>query len=283
LLDSYAGLEKRVQKVRKLHAAWRAAERSSIKGREEIEEARTDADYVRHSVEELEELAPESDEEATLDAERRSMQRAVSIAEDVSKAADALGAKGAEGRIAEAVRWLDMAAPKADGRLDASLAALDRTMTEMSEAVREVDAAMDALAVDPNVLEQIEERLFALRGLARKHRMSVTDLATLRAKMSERLTFIEAGEERLLALETEARNAHEAYLVEARALSTARRKSAKQLDKAVMKELPPLKLERAKFCTEVPCPLPLPPIPVHPSEPSIRPRRAASFPAFCWR
>ena len=251
LLDAYAGLEKRVLKVRKLHATWRAAEKSLVEGRAEIEEARSDADYVRHSVEELEELAPESDEEATLDADRRSMQRAVSIAEDVSKAADALGVKGAEGRIAEAVRWLDMAAPKADGRLDASLAALDRTMTEMSEAVREVDAAMDALSVDPNVLEQVEERLFALRGLARKHRMSVTDLATLRAKMGERLAFIEAGEERLLALESEARDAREAYLVEARGLSAARSKSAGQLDKAVMKELPPLKLERAKFKTEI--------------------------------
>lgn len=251
LLDAYAGLEKRVTKVRKLHAAWRAAEKALVTGRAEIEEARADADYVRHSVEELEELAPESDEEEALDTERRSMQRAVSIVEDVAKAADALGPKGAEGRIAEAVRWLDMAAPKADGRLDASLAALDRMLTEMSEAVREVDAAMEALSVDPNLLEQIEERLFALRGLARKHRMSVTDLATLRAKMNERLAFIEAGEERLVAFETAAREAREAYLAEARALSTARRKAAISLDKAVMKELPPLKLERAKFRTEV--------------------------------
>ncbi len=251
LLDAYAGFEKRVLKVRKLHAAWRAAEKALIEGRTEIEAARADADYVRHSVEELEELAPESDEEATLDSERRSMQRAVSIAEDVAKAADALGVKGAEGRLAEAVRWLDMAAPKADGRLDASLSALDRTLTEMSEAVREVDAAMEALAVDPNVLEQIEERLFALRGLARKHRMSVTDLATLRSKMNERLAFIEAGEERLGALETAAREAHEAYLTEARALSAARQKTGSALDKAVMKELPPLKLERAKFRTEI--------------------------------
>ncbi len=251
LLDAYAGFEKRVLKVRKLHAAWRAAEKALVEGRTEIEAARADADYVRHSVEELEELAPESDEEATLDSERRSMQRAVSIAEDVAKAADALGAKGAEGRLAEAVRWLDMAAPKADGRLDASLNALDRTLTEMSEAMREVDAAMEALAVDPNVLEQIEERLFALRGLARKHRMSVTDLATLRSKMNERLAFIEAGEERLGALETAARDAHEAYLTEARSLSAARQKTGGALDKAVMKELPPLKLERAKFRTEI--------------------------------
>lgn len=251
LLDAYGGLGKRALKVRKLHAAWRAAEKSLVTGRAEIEEARADADYVRHSVEELEELAPESDEEATLDVERRSMQRAVSISDDVAKAADALGVKGAEGRIAEAVRWLDMAAPKADGRLDAALSALDRTMTEMSEAIREVDAAREALAVDPNVLEQIEERLFALRGLARKHRMSVTDLANLRSKMNERLAFIEAGEERLIALETAAREAHNAYLVEARTLSAARQKAGNSLDKAVMKELPPLKLERAKFRTDV--------------------------------
>jgi len=251
LLDAYGNLEKRVVKVRKLHAAWRAAEKALVTGRAEIEEARADAEYVRHSVDELEELAPESDEETVLDMERRSMQRAVSIADDVSKAAYALGAKGAEGRLAEAIRWLDMAAPKADGRLDASLAALDRVMTEMSEAMREVDVATEALSVDPNVLEQIEERLFALRGLARKHRMSVTDLASLRSKMNDRLAFIEAGEERLMALETAASKAREAYLVEARTLSAARKKSGAALDKAVMKELPPLKLERAKFKTEI--------------------------------
>lgn len=251
LLDAYGGLEKRAAKVRKLHASWRGAEKELVTGRAEIEAAREDAEYVRHSVEELEDLAPESDEETRLDAERRSMQRAVAIAEDVAKAAEALGAKGAEGRLAEAVRWLDTAAPKADGRLDAALTALDRTLTEMSEAIREVDAAMEALAVDPGVLEQIEERLFALRGLARKHRMSVTDLAGLRAKMSERLAFIDAGEERLGALEAAARAAHEAYLAEARGLSAARVKAAASLDKAVMKELPPLKLERAKFRTEI--------------------------------
>lgn len=251
LLDAYGGLEARAAKVRKQHAAWRAAEKALVTGRAEIEEAREDAEYVRHSVDELEALAPESDEETVLDAERRSMQRAVSIAEDVAKAAEMLGPKGAEGRLAEAVRWLDLAAPKADGRLDASLSALDRAMSETSDALREVDAAMEALAVDPNVLEQIEERLFALRGLARKHRMSVTDLASLRAKMNERLAFIDAGEERLIALETAAREARDAYLIEARAVSAARVKVAAALDKAVMKELPPLKLERAGFRTLV--------------------------------
>ncbi len=251
LLDAYAGLDGDVTKLRKLHAAWRSAEKALVAGRTEIEDARNDAEYVRHSVEELEKLAPENDEEARLDAERRSMQRAVSIAEDVANAAQALGSKGAEGRLAEAVRWLDTAAPKADGRLDAALAALDRTMSEMSEAIGEVDSALEALSVDPNVLEQIEERLFALRGLARKHRMSVTDLATLRTKMNERLSFIEAGEERLAELEQSARDAHSAYLKKARALSAARHKAGGALDKAVMKELPPLKLERAKFRTEI--------------------------------
>ena len=208
LLDASAALGPSVAKVRKLHGAWKAAEKALAESRAELDEARTDADYVRHSVEELEDLAPENDEEESLDSERRAMQRAVSIAEDVAKAADALGPNGAEGALADAVRRLDVAAPKADGGLDRSLSALDVAMAATSDALREVDTAMEALAVDPAHLERIEERLFALRGLARKHRMSVADLAKLRAKMNERLGFIDAGEARIAELEEAAAKAH---------------------------------------------------------------------------
>ena len=251
LLDAFGGLEGKVAAVRKRHAAWRAAERALAETRAQVEEARRDADYVRHAVEELEQLAPEAGEEAALDTERRSMQRAVSIAEDVGKAADALGPKGAEAMLADALRRLDVAAPKAEGALDASLASLDQAMQAVSDALAEIDRAAEAMSFDPAQLERVEERLFALRGLARKHRMGVEELAALRSTMSGRLTLIEKGEARLMELQEEAKAAHAAYLDAARALSVARSKAGASLDRAVTAELPPLKLERARFRTLV--------------------------------
>lgn len=251
LLDAYAGNAARLAEVRRLWRARSEAESARAEAQKALTEARRDADFIGHALEELDKLAPEPGEEESLDVTRRSLRRAEQIAGDVAKAAELLGAQGSEGAMAEAVRWLEGASPKAEGLLDPALAALDRAMLELSDAARAVDRALESLAFDPRRLEEAEERLFALRALARKHQTQVEALPKLREDLAGKMAFIAAGEERLAALESAALEARKAYAAAAEALTAARRAAGEALARAVAEELAPLKMERAQFRVKI--------------------------------
>jgi DNA repair protein RecN (Recombination protein N) len=159
--------------------------------------------------------------------------------------------KGAVSALSTAHRLIERNVDKAVGRLDASLAALDRALSEATEAQAQLEAARDALEFDPNRLEKIEERLFALRAAARKHGVTVAELAPLAEKMTAQLAALDDGEASLKKLAAAAKAARGDYVSAAEAQAAARRKGAARLDKAVAAELGPLKLEKAKFVTEL--------------------------------
>jgi DNA repair protein RecN (Recombination protein N) len=251
MLDAFAGLEPQRQAVR---AAWRdraAAQKTLDEAEAGLAEIRAEEDFLRHAVAELDKLDPQPGEEAALDTERRLMQGAERIREDIARAAQALGPEGAEGAAGDALRWLDGVADKAEGRLDAALAALSRALVELDEAGRETGHALEALSFDPFELERCEERLFAIRGLARKHDVLPDDLAGFADTLRARLAALDAGAGDLAALRTARDDAARHYDALAQALSDARRGAAARLDAAVMAELAPLKMERAVFTTEI--------------------------------
>lgn len=249
LLDEYSGLD-----LAPLRQSW-TAQRKSQAALTEAEAAlaalREEEDFLRHAVSELDDLAPVAGEEVELDSRRRQMQAAERIREDVARALTLLGPEGAEGAILDANRWLEGAADHAEGRLDDPINAISRALIELGDAFRGVEDALSALDFDPSALEVAEERLFALRGLARKHSVLADDLAELADDLRNRLENIDAGEDRLAELRQEAALAKKAYTQEAEALSQVRIDAAKRLDKAVMAELAPLKMERAIFETSL--------------------------------
>lgn len=251
LLDDFADLGPRVVKVR---TAWRAlaeAKKALSAAEVMVAELRAEEDYLRHAVAELDTLAPLAGEDATLDKERRRMQAAEKIGGDISKAYQALGLNGAEGNMGDAARWLTDAAGQADGTLDGALAALDRALAELSEAQAGVESAMDSLAFNPIELEQTEERLFAIRGLARKHNVTADELGTFADELRTRLEALDRGASDLADLQAAVTLAQAAYGAAASDLTQHRVKAAKRLDKAMAGELAPLKMERAVFQTEI--------------------------------
>lgn len=249
LLDAFGGLD--IGPVRAAWTARRAARRALEAAEAQLAAARKEEDFLRHAVAELDDLAAEPGEEAELDSRRRSMQAAEKIREDVARALQLLGAEGAEGAMLDANRWLEAAAERAEGRLDEPISALSRALIELGEAHTGVEDALAAMEFDPGALEATEERLFALRGLARKHGVLADDLAALADELRARLVRIDAGEDEVQALCQAAAAADAAYGAAAAALGEARREAARRLDKAVMAELAPLKMERAVFETHL--------------------------------
>ncbi|MAM94204.1 DNA repair protein RecN [Parvibaculum sp.] len=252
ILDAFGGLEPKVQQVRKLHAAAAAAREALAEHEAALAKAKAEQDYLTHVVGELDELAPEPGEETALAEERALMMHSEKIAGDLSEAEQALsGDGGLDARLNIALRRLSRVAEQAGGRLDAAIAALDRTLVEAAEARDQVALALRAMEFDPARLEHVETRLFALRAAARKHNVQVDSLAALAEKLRGQLQEIEGGEAKLGSLRKAADEAGAAYLTAAKALSDARIKAAAKLDKQVMKELVPLKLDKASFKTQV--------------------------------
>ena len=200
---------------------------------------------------ELDKLNPEAGEEATLDTRRRQMQGAEKIRRDVVNAYELMGQGGAETAMGDALRWLDGVADKAEGALEGPLAALNRAMVELDEAMSGVADAIDGMSFDPYELEACEERLFAIRGLARKHDVQPDELAGFADTLRAKLDALDAGEAAQAGLEKAVRDAQVLYDERASALTEKRRKAAVKLDKAVAAELAPLKMERAVFETQL--------------------------------
>jgi len=249
MLDAFAGLD-----VAGVRAAWRAlqAVRKAVEEtRAALEAVRAEEDFLRHSVEELDQLAPQPGEDAELDAARRRMQGAERIRDDVARAFALLGGNGAEGTMAEALRWLEGVTQEAGEALEAPIAALGRAMIELGEAQDGVERCLSALEFSPADLEQAEERLFEIRAQARKHGVQPDDLAGFADTLRARLAALDAGESDLEDKRAALEAAQAAYDAAAGALGAARREAAQRLDAAVMAELAPLKMERAVFETHL--------------------------------
>jgi len=259
LLDAFGVPQALRERVGTSHRAWRAAETALAEARAAIEAAAREEDWLRHAVDELTALAPEEGEEEALAAERQRMQQGERYAEAIAAALSELTPRdrrsGSPGQSLRAAARVLQRLPGAAAEIAAALAAIERA----EEAVAEAEMLLQRLAsdaeADPRRLEQTEERLFALRAAARKHSVAVVELPGLLASLKDRLAALDAGTDRVEALARAAAEARAAYAEAAQVLSAARRSAAGKLDKAVAKELAPLRLDKAVFTTEV-APLP---------------------------
>ncbi|MDN2567544.1 DNA repair protein RecN [Aquibium sp. A9E412] len=252
LLDAFGGLAGLAGEVAGLWRDWRRAEQALSRHRAAMEAAAREADYLRASVEELTALEPMPDEETALAEERAALMRAEKTAGEIADAQEVLSGNGSPvPQLSSLLRRLQRKAAEAPGLLDPIIAPLDEALLSLDAAQEAAEAAMRAAEFDPQRLERAEERLFALRAAARKHNVAVDALAELRDRMATELADLDAGEERVAALAGQAAAARSAYDAAALRLSEGRHATAETLARAVMAELPALKLERARFLVEI--------------------------------
>jgi len=252
LLDASGGLEAQAARVAALWQAWRAAQADADAHSAEVARARRESDWLRHAVDELEKLGPQAGEETLLAGRRSAMMQAEKVAEDLRDAYEVIaGANSSVPALAGVIRRLERRTAQAPALIEPAVKSLDATLSALEETRGHLEAALRAADYDPAELERIEERLFGLRAASRKYNVPVDELAALAARYKSDLALIDAGEERLKQLAQAAQAAEADYRAAAEALSKARDKAAAALDKAVNGELKPLKLERAKFSTQI--------------------------------
>jgi DNA repair protein RecN (Recombination protein N) len=252
VVDGFAGLLPDVADLGALHAAWRKAVQERDQKKARMEAARREADYLRHAAKELRDLAPDEGEEEALADERQRMMQAEKITADLRDAHDILSGDHAPGpTLVSVMRRLDRRREGASPDLAEALAQFDAAILALDEAYSALDRSLRATEFDPRALEKVEERLFALRAAARKFQVPVGELPALAARFSGDLEALDHGEARLVQLERAVEEARGLLAVRAAGISLKRVTAALALDEAIAAELPPLKLERARFSTQI--------------------------------
>jgi DNA repair protein RecN (Recombination protein N) len=248
LLDAFGGRGPQLVAVRAAWQAWQDAVQRLETLAREIEAARREEDYLRHRERELADLDAKPGEEEELAQSRQSLMHRDKLATALRETVEALsGNGGAVERVGAAERRLERNAGLAPELLEPAVQALNRALAELGEAEATVDAALRQVLQGAGSLESIEERLFALRDAARKHRVPVDGLPELLAETQAQLQRIDAGATDAEATGREVEQRRRAYLAAAAELSRGRASSAEDLAKSLAQELPPLKLERASF------------------------------------
>ncbi len=250
LLDAFASAEKALSDTRSAWSDMARARKTVEATRAALDAVRAEEEFLRHAVAELDKLAPEPGEDEALDARRRQMQGAERIRGDIARA-HALLSEGADPAMGEAQRWLEGVMGADEAGLDEPLAALSRAMIELADAQDGVERVLESLDFNPADLEACEERLFAIRAMARKHDVLPDDLSVHADALRAKLAALDAGDQDLADQEAALREAENRYATAAEALSALRSARASALDTAVMAELAPLKMERAVFETRI--------------------------------
>lgn len=252
LLDEYAGVSAKVASLAMLWEHWKSAERKLADAVTQAHKAKADEEYLRHAVSELDSLNPQPGEEDQLLTQREVLKAKEHVRQALNDAWELIsGESGAEMQISRAARALERVPEKSGVAVDPAIDTLDCAANELQSAVSVVQTAIHALDEGGMTLEQIEDRLYTLRDMARKHRVHVADLLKTLHDFSEKLNFITNTDAVIATLRKQTAEGQKAFVESAKAISAARLAAAGKLDAAVAKELPPLKLDKARFVTSV--------------------------------
>lgn len=248
MLDEFAALGAKRKVVAESFALWKQARDALEKLAADLEQARREQDYMAHMHRELSQLAPEEGEEEKLSDQRTLMMQAEKLFSVLEEAIGELnGGKGVVGSIRAAQRHLTRS-PLTSGEAFAPvLEALDKAAIEAEEAQYNLEKIGQDATFNPSKLDQVEERLFALKAAARKYNRTVGELPSLLAEVEGKLSLIDSQSSRRQALEKEAAQAKAEFVKHAQLLSQARAKTATKLEKAIAAELAPLKMEGTHF------------------------------------
>lgn len=252
VLDAFGGHGMLLSDTGRAYRNYREAAAARARAEADIARAKEEEDNLRHWVRELEQISPRVGEEAELSARRQELMHAEKIMESLNYAYGVL----TEGRdVQSALRSAESAIDKANHYVGNKYAeiydALDRALVEVIDAVERIESASADVNLNSDEQENIDSRLFALKDLARKHGVGIDELAETLQNFKTRLMNIELGEDGINALRKAEQEKRQDYIETANRLHQARVETAARLDKLVMSELPPLKMEKAKFVTAI--------------------------------
>lgn len=253
ILDAYGDYKELLLATAQAYRQYQQIKTARIEAQKTIEQAKIDEENLRHWCSELREMNIQNNEEEKISQRRQELMNAEKIIESIKNAYGVL-TEGADVQTAlrQAQSSVDRLNSLVNNRYKSLAEMLEQAAINVSESVTELEDISSHIFTNQNELESIEERLFALRGLVRKHQVAaIADLPDVLADFEKRLSAIEYGEDNLNKLRHLEEESKLTYMKQANDLRAKRKDAAIKLDKNVMSELKTLKMEKAKFVTEI--------------------------------
>lgn len=252
ILDGFGHYDKELLKTKENYLAYKSAV-AELKSKEEsLAKAKENEENLRHWVDELEKTSPQKGEEETLRIRRSELMNAEKIIEKLNSAYTCLnGGNSVLESVSKARNAISRANEIVNDKYKDVEQNLETALYSLNEAVEQIEAYSADISLNQNEIDNIETRLYALRNLAKKHNTDTDSLSEKLEEMKSLLQNLQNGTDNVNELKTKVSKLREDYIKSAESLSKLRQKEAQKLDKSVMKELPPLKMEKAVFQTTI--------------------------------
>lgn len=251
VLDNYGAYPEEITTMKAAFAVYKKAKDERVNAEEKIAQAKADEENLRHWVEEFQKIQPRENESEELEEKRRQMMNAEKILENLDAAYKAMSQGGVQSSLRQAQTAISRVNALLNGKFDNIYTLLDTALVNADEAGEEIENASNEVSLNQNELDAVEERLFALKALARKHNTSVDELPQVWQQMEESLRNLERGEDDIENLRKLEDSAYKDYVKKATEVSQARLAAALRLDGKIQAELPDLKMEKARFMTQI--------------------------------
>lgn len=252
ILDNYGKYKKEIVATQDAYFKYKRITELLVEKEKALNKAKEDEENLRHWVQELEKLAPQKGEEERLRNRRNELMNAEKIIEKLNMAYSYLnGGMSVLDQIAKAQNAISRANEIVNGKYTDIEQNIETALYSLNEAVEGIESNSADISLNQNEIDTIETRLFALRNIARKHQTEIDLLPEKLEELLQELHTLQKGEDDLQELTAEAKILREKYIDAASKLSEKRQQIALNLDKNIMKELPPLKMEKAIFQTKI--------------------------------
>ena len=251
VLDSYGVYPEKITALKTAFAVYKKAKDNRVNAEAKIAQSKADEDNLRHWVDEFQKMQPRENEQEELEEKRRQMMNAEKILENLDAAYKALNQGGVQSALRQAQAAISRVNVLLNGKFDNIYSLLDTALVNADEAGEEIEAASNEVSLNQNELDAVEERLFALKALARKHNTTIEELPLVWQQMEENLRNLELGEDDIENLRKLEETAYKDYVKKATEVSQARLAAALRLDGKIQAELPDLKMEKARFMTQI--------------------------------
>lgn len=251
VLDGYGAYPEKITAMKTAFAAYKKAKDNRVNAEAKIAQSKADEDNLRHWVDEFQKMQPRENEQEELEEKRRQMMNAEKILENLDAAYKALNQGGVQSALRQAQAAISRVNVLLNGKFDNIYSLLDTALVNADEAGEEIEAASNEVSLNQNELDAVEERLFALKALARKHNTTIEELPLVWQQMEENLRNLELGEDDIENLRKLEEAAYKDYVKKATEVSQARLAAALRLDGKIQAELPDLKMEKARFMTQI--------------------------------
>lgn len=251
-LDAYGlkhvvGYAELLSTTRDAYMEYRAADKRLDELTELLSRAETEREFLAHNVAELQKLNPVPGEEEELSARRAAMMNAEKNAAILTDAMDVLGGHGnsLDAQIFNAAHILQRIKSDPNPYTDQ----IDK-LYSAAEIISNVMGSLEPESMDMDDMDSIEERLFAIRAAARKHRVGADELPNKLAEMAAQLSAIDNSDAELKRVRALRDNMFEKFQSLSQKLSSARMSAADKMRESILAELPDLKLGSADFRVE---------------------------------